>query len=82
METISVERPKTKMIIRKIGSQVDLDLVNRNCEHVVDVDYVGDLFCTQCEWKVDPQKVIKHLIRAVTGMGSARESVKRALGWR
>jgi len=65
---------------KRIGEKVDL--INKNCFHVVDVTHDGDMFCTQCEWKSDPQKVIKYLIDAVSGMGSAREHAKKALGWR
>ena len=67
-------------VVKRIGEQIDL--LNNNCSHVVDVSHDGDVFCTQCSWKSDPQKIIKHLIDAVSGMHSARAQAKKALGWK
>lgn len=71
MESTSVERKET-IIIRRAN------LINKNCEHVVDVNEAGDVFCTQCDWSIDPQELVKYLI-SVGRIDSA--PVKEVLGW-
>jgi len=81
IEITEKNTPKGRVhVVKRIGEEIDL--IKNNCAHVVDVDFSGDVFCTQCSWRSDPQKIIKHLIDGITGMNSARAQAKKALGWR
>jgi len=57
-------------------------LFNKNCDHVVDVSGGGDIFCTICGWKSDPQNIVDFVMKNLSfKSGIIADSAKKVLGW-